>query len=296
MIGREIKQKLLQEGYAVRILTRNKLFRDDRVQVYYGNLENIDILKVFLKNVNYLFHCAAELHNESKMWDVNVSGTEIILNLIPQTNITYFCYLSSAGVVGRTSIKYVKENTPCNPRNIYERSKWAAEQIVQQGIPNCQVVILRPTNVITDEEPGALNLPMRSSCLDYLKVFLQGGECAHIVHAMDVADAAIHLISHSAGGPECFFVSYDDEPLNMYADIWSLYKAHEKNHSFKVVRPALHLPAIIPYLLRVLWRGGGNKGNVRYSSKKLLSSGFDFPMGLHGTIKRIASLKIEENL
>lgn len=72
IVGRKITQKLLQEGYEVRVLTRNKLFRDDGVQVYYGNLEDTGILRLFLNNVSHLFHCAAELHNESKMWDINV--------------------------------------------------------------------------------------------------------------------------------------------------------------------------------------------------------------------------------
>ena len=93
MIGRKITQKLLIEGYELRVLTRNRLFRDDGVQVYYGDIENTDILRLFLKDVSSLFHCAAELHNESKMWDVNVSGTEKILHLIPSSGFTYFYYL-----------------------------------------------------------------------------------------------------------------------------------------------------------------------------------------------------------
>lgn len=76
LVGRKITQKLLQEGYEVRILTRNKSFQIDNTQTFVGNIENERILRLFLENVSYLFHCAAELQNESKMWDVNVLGTE----------------------------------------------------------------------------------------------------------------------------------------------------------------------------------------------------------------------------
>jgi len=208
-----------------------------------------------------------------------------------KSGVEYLCHLSSAGVVGKTYTKHVKEDTTCNPRNLYEHSKWTAEQIVQQGLPNCRVVILRPTNVITDEAPGVLSLPMRSSWSDCLKVFLKGGEGAHIVHAMDVADAAIYLISHTADGPSCFFVSCDHEQLNTLAGLWSFYRAIERSKPVEAIKPIIHLPIIVPYLLRKLWRGTSNLGSVRYSSEKLLSTGFRYRLGLEGAVRRIISTK-----
>jgi len=190
MVGSKITQKLLQDGYEVRVLTRNKSFRNESAHVYYGDIEDTDILRLFLKNVSYFFHCAAELHNESKMWDVNVLGTERILDLISESRVTYFCYLSSVGVVGLTDEMIVEEKSQCNPQNNYEKSKWAAEELVAKGSDNCNIVILRPTNVIDEQRPGALALPIRSRWRDRFIVFLKGSECAHLVHAEDVADAA----------------------------------------------------------------------------------------------------------
>jgi nucleoside-diphosphate-sugar epimerase len=130
MVGRKIAYKLLQEGYEVRILTRNKSLQIDNAQTFVGNIDDERTLRLFLKNVSHLFHCAAELHNESKMWSINVLATEKILNLIPASNITYFCYLSSAGVIGLTDDRLVNEQSKCNPQNQYEKSKWAAEKMV----------------------------------------------------------------------------------------------------------------------------------------------------------------------
>jgi nucleoside-diphosphate-sugar epimerase len=286
-IGRHIVQLLLQRKCKVRVLSRRRdLFNFD-VETFDGAIDDEALLKIFLRNCNLLFHCAAELSDISKMWDVNVAGTEKLFGLASKSGVDYLCYMSSAGVVGRTSTKYINENTTCNPETIYEQSKWAAEQIVQQGLHNCRVVILRPTNVIDDEVPGALLLPMRSSWSDRLKVFLKGGECAHIVHAMDVADAAVYLIAHKSDGPSCFFVSCDHERLNTYGGLWSLYRAIERNWSVERIEPILHVPIIAPYLLRKLWRGTGNPGNVRYSSEKLLSTGFCYRLGVEGAVRRI---------
>lgn len=289
IVGRKIAQKLLQEGYEVRILTRNKSFRNDGAQFYYGDIENTDILRLFLRNVSYLFHCAAELHNESEMWNINVYGTERILNLIPSAGVTYFCYLSSAGVIGLTDSQLVDERSKCNPQNTYEKSKWAAEELVAKGISNCSIAILRPTNVIDEQQPGALALPIRSNWRDMFNVFLKGGECAHIVHAEDVADAALYFLTTRFERPVRFFVSCDHERFNTFGGLWLLYKAIQQGRSIKDIGPVLHLPIMIPYILRRLRRGTDNYGNVRYSSEKLLSTGFRYSLGVEGAVRCIVA-------
>ena len=289
MVGSKITQKLLQKGHEVRVLTRNKLYSNESAHIYYGDIEETDVLRLFLKNVSYLFHCAAELRIESKMWDINVLGTEKILNLIPSSGVTYFCYLSSAGVIGSTDNQLVDERSKCNPQNTYEKSKCAAEELVAKGINNCSIAILRPTNVIDEQRPGALALPIRSSWQDRLIVFLKGGECAHIVHAEDVADAAIFFMNTRFERPVHFFVSCDHGQFNTFGGLWSLYKAIQRGRSIEGIDPVIHLPIIIPHILRRLWRGSGNYGNVRYSSEKLLSTGFRYSLGLEGAVRRIAA-------
>jgi len=242
-----------------------------------------------LHNVSYLFHCAAELQNESKMWDVNVLGTEKILHLIQSSGVSYFCYVSSAGVIGLTDSQLVDERSTCNPQNTYEKSKWAAEQLVSKGIGNCNIVILRPTNVVDEQKPGALALPIRNKCLDRISVFIKGGECAHIIHADDVADAAMYFMYKHSEKPECYIVSCDHEQFNTFGGLWSLYKAIQQGRSTEGINPGMHLPIIIPHILRRIRSGSGNYGNIRYSSAKLLSTGFCYRLGVEGVVRRIAA-------
>jgi len=295
MVGSKITRKLLQEGYEVRILTRKKAFHIDSTEVFVGDVSDERVLQSFLNNVSYLFHCAAELHNESKMWDINVLGTEKILDLIPASNITYFCYLSSVGVTGLTDSQVVDEKSKCNPQNVYEKSKWAAEQLVTKGIDNCNIVILRPTNVIDEQRPGVLALPIRNKWRDRLIVFLQGGESAHIVHAEDVADAAVYFINTHFEKPSHFIVSCDHEHSNTFGGLWSLYEAIQQGRSSESIASMIHLPIIIPHILRRLWMGACNYGNVRYSSEKLLSTGFRYRLSIEGAVRRIAESRRHMN-
>jgi nucleoside-diphosphate-sugar epimerase len=289
IVGQRIVRRLIIDGYRVRVLSRHRYFDAADVELFTGSLDDVDSLREFVIGAHLLFHCAAELYDESKMWKVNVIGTERLLNVVKGSNIQYLCHLSSAGVVGQTDQKWVDEKTKCNPQNAYERSKWAAEELVLRGIERCRIVVLRPINVVDENRPGALSLPMTGSWLSRLKVFLKGGECAHIVHAEDVADAALFFVSHPIDRPQCFFVSCDNEPLNTFAGLWSLYKAIENDRAIDSVTPVPHLPLLVPHILRKLWRGRSNRGDVRYTSNKLISEGFKFHLGVEGAVKRLIS-------
>jgi len=288
MVGRRIVHRLLQQGYTVRAFTRRKDLTLSGVGMHYGDICDESALKSFMNRADLLFHCAAELKDESRMWDVNVRGTENLLRLIHESGITYLCHLSSAGVVGKTEMPIVDETSPCNPRNIYERTKCEAEKRVAKGVNGCCAVVLRPTNVIDERRSGALGLPMRSGWADYLKIFLKGGENAHVIHADDVAAAALYLISHASETPQCFFVSCDHDPMNTFAGIWKLYKNFERVGSFDESGPmVVHLPVAFPHMLRTVMRGASNRGDTVYSSEKLLSHGFVFPLGLKGAIRQV---------
>jgi nucleoside-diphosphate-sugar epimerase len=290
MVGRKITQRLLQEGYEVRILTRKKSLHIDNVKVFFGDVTDARVLRLFLKNVSYLFHCAAELIDEAKMWKVNVLGTERLLKIAGESGIKYFCHLSSVAVTGKTNLEWVDEETPCNPRNIYEKTKWESEKLVSSGIGGCSVVILRPTWVIDEEHPGVLAVAMIRSFLNRLLVFFKGGECAHIIHADDIASAALHFISSIFDNPQCFIVSTDNEPLNTYGDLWNLCKTIQKGGQKENYSKALHLPVIVPHIVRLVRRGKSNRGDTRYTSQKIFSTNFVFPLGIKGAVKQVIKL------
>ena len=294
MIGQRIVRQLIEQGFKVRVLSRRENFNDQRVDHFKGGLKDEETLRTFVFGADLLFHCAGEVYDESIMWDVNVLGTERLILIVSNSSIRHFCYLSSAGVVGRTDIKWVDEETKCKPQSVYEQSKWAAEQLGAKGIDGCQVVLLRPVNVIDEKRPGALGMAINDSWLNRFKFFLKGGECAHIVHAEDVADAAMYLTSRQFKEPRCFFVSCDHDSLNTFAGLWALCRVVENNRPLDNVRPAPHLPLIVPHMLRSLYRGKSNRGDVRYSSKKLISEGFNYRLGVKGATKQIISQLITQ--
>jgi O-antigen/teichoic acid export membrane protein len=135
---------------------------------------------------------------------------------------------------------------------------------------------------------------MRKSLLSMLEVFVKGGECAHIVHAKDVAEAAIYFVSHQFKSPQYFIISCDHEPLNTFGGLWTLCRAVESNRLVDGVRPIPHLPLIVPHIFRKLWHSGSNRGDIRYSSEKIISEGFRFTLGVKGAVKEVVSSRVSQ--
>jgi nucleoside-diphosphate-sugar epimerase len=285
MVGGSIARRLLELGYTVRVLSRKATIHLSGVDVFCGGLEDEQILRTFLDGASMLFHCAAEVRDESKMYAVNVLGTECILQLAEDNKIEYFCHISTCAVVGRTKLRSVNEHSPCQPDNIYEKTKWIAEQQVMQGLTDCKVVVLRPTQIVSADHPGVISLPGRARWIDHLKLLLKGAECAYVIHVEDVAAAAMHFIEYPINSPQSFFVSCDEHPLNTYAGVWGLYQARLSGKSLSDIQLPWHLPLFVPYVLRrLLRRNTKNRGDVHYSSDKLRMFGFMLPLGLVGAI------------
>lgn len=98
-----------------------------------------------------IIHIAGEKHDEAKMWDVNFEGTQRLLNWAAKYKVKRFVYLSSVGVYGAGhNFGRVDETTLRNPKNVYEVSKNATEELVKNFCIEHRIeyVIIQPSNVI----------------------------------------------------------------------------------------------------------------------------------------------------
>lgn len=282
MIGRQVVKLLTRQGIRTRVLIRRPWNQPNDVEVVIGDLHNEASLKQLLDGANAVIHCAGELSDITVMHEVNVIGSQCLAQLAIEAGVSVFCHISSAGVIGPSIEAWVDETTPCKPSNPYERSKWEAEQFLQQVNFNAtRLCILRPTNVVDDERPGIVLLPLRRSWKDRLSLFLKGGECAHLIHAQDVAAAAIHTLENK----KCFgiyFTGLDEDRRNTISGVSDIVNQLQG-------RPVRnwHLPTQASHWLRRLLRGQSLHGRTRFSSSRLLATGFSFPLGLDGAIAQI---------
>ncbi|MFH6994872.1 NAD-dependent epimerase/dehydratase family protein [Flavobacterium sp. FlaQc-48] len=152
-IGKVLVEKHVKLGDEVRILSRkDKLDFDfkslEKIQIFKGDLSNKELLLNFVDNVDVLYHCAAEIRDESIMKFVNVEGT---INLINASigKIKHWVQLSSTGVYGPIYDGIVVESQEYNPINEYERTKLKSDLLVLEAAlkNNFSYTLVRPSNV-----------------------------------------------------------------------------------------------------------------------------------------------------
>jgi nucleoside-diphosphate-sugar epimerase len=105
-------------------------------------------LKENLKNIDTVIHLAAILDNNNpKLWEINVLGTKNIIEECATSKVKKFILLSSTGVYGETSAT-LNENSEVKPENLYEKSKYEAEQIVLNHQEELHVNVIRSAMIL----------------------------------------------------------------------------------------------------------------------------------------------------
>ena len=150
-IGKLLLKKHLELGDEVHVLSR----RESTAFEFYPNLfhhkcDLLDLknLQEFFIDADVLYHCAAEIRDESKMHSVNVEGTK---NLLREAsgNVKHWVQLSSVGVYGPISSGNVLETHSYNPINTYEKTKLESDLLVIAAAENNSFTytLIRPSNV-----------------------------------------------------------------------------------------------------------------------------------------------------
>ena len=291
-IGRHIAQQLLAQGWRVRGLSQMKDLHIPGVEIVHGDILSSSALKELLSGANSLFHCVAELKKKERMLDVNVHGTAAVVEAVSASDVEYFCHMSSVSVYGVNHRHMIDDMDDCNPATFYAKTKWEAEQLVS-AVSNKRVCIIRPANVVDSRHPGIINLAADRSFKNKIKTFFSGNEYSHVIHAYDVAAAALFFQDKPLKDVERFSVSYDDDVRNTVGQVCAMYRSCLEGRE---VVPGNACPLVLSYLIRLLSKGSSSlHGNVRYSSQRLFQYGFKYPLGLEKCIEDIYMGDSEKN-
>jgi UDP-glucose 4-epimerase len=172
-----------------------------------------------MQGVDTLIHAAGIFDltaSESALFAVNADGAERMVTAAADAGARKFVLISSTGVYGRGADNAV-EDDPKSPEHPYARSKWEGERRVteiaqQRGL---SLAVLRPTLLYGPGSRYGLAPWAAIFALRRLKgagalPISSGGPLGHMVHATDVAKAALHV---SQADIEGVFNVSDDAPV-----------------------------------------------------------------------------------
>ena len=122
---------------------------------YVGDITNRRFLDDVVHDVYAVVHCAAYhaphvgVIDNSKFRDVNVRGTENLINKALSTNVNRFVYTSTTSIYGCTTLPkkeavWVTEQLSPNPEDIYDETKLIAEELCYGAAQNgLNTIVLR---------------------------------------------------------------------------------------------------------------------------------------------------------
>jgi nucleoside-diphosphate-sugar epimerase len=125
-----------------------------------ANVLDKPALTTALAGVDLVVLLAAEHRDDitptSLYYDVNVQGMRNTLDAMAHNGTKHIIFISSVAVYGLNKVN-PNEDTPVEPFNDYGKSKWQAEQVLQQWYashPDWKINIVRPTVIFGENNRG----------------------------------------------------------------------------------------------------------------------------------------------
>lgn len=194
--GGHLARHLRELGVTVRALVRDlKRARDLAslgIEVCEGTLEDRSSLLRATEGVYGIYHIAAAFREagvpDKHYYNVNVEGTVRLLDAAIENGVHRFIYCSTNGVHGGIDNPPGDENSPIKPGDLYQDSKWQAEQIVREYFKGGKIggVVIRPAMIYG---PGDTRfLKMFRMIANGTFFYIGAGKA--LVHFIDVRDLA----------------------------------------------------------------------------------------------------------
>ncbi|GAC1514016.1 MAG: NAD(P)-dependent oxidoreductase [Gemmatimonadaceae bacterium] len=226
LVGSYIAERLHEDGWNVRALVRDRkssawLVRDVGVDLYPGDITDVDSLAAAARGCDAVFHAAATITSAggwASYRAVNVEGTRHVVQAAAAVD-AQLIHISSVAVYG-PSTRYradglaTDEDTPSEPlppSAHYARSKREAEDLVLTAHATGRpwAIALRPDVVYGRRDRQFVPRVARTVRFGVAPLFGAGDSLLPTVHAANVADAAVRAASRPEAGGRAFNITND---------------------------------------------------------------------------------------
>lgn len=210
-LGTNVVLELVRRGYAVRALVRssNKTIEDAGIEIFKGNIANVDDVVEAARDCNFIVHIAAVTNQNLLKYDeykeINIGGCKNVIEAAKQCNIKRIVYVSTANTMG-----YGTLDTPGNEecpmlspftKSMYAQSKYEGQKIMlwASQSSNFEVVIVNPTFMLGahDSKPssGKIILMGYKKRIQFIPC---GGK--NFIHVADAATGVCNALTMGQNG------------------------------------------------------------------------------------------------
>jgi UDP-glucose 4-epimerase len=214
-IGPFLVQRLLDQGYEVRVLLRRQPSPDllhRSVQIFLGDITDSRILNKAAAGADVILHLAAKLHindpdsaNRKEYHRVNVEGTKRLVEAAQSAHISRLVFFSTINVYGPSQPGVLlDENSDTDPNSWYAETKLLGEQIALAGVPT---VSLRLAAVYGPRMKGNYLRLMHALRRGRFVMIGNGMNRRTLIHTYDVCSAALLAAEHPSAVGQIYNVT-----------------------------------------------------------------------------------------
>ncbi len=188
-IGGYLVEELLKHNYQIMILSRDKSKKIPGTEQIIGDITIPESFSDSLQDIDAVFHNAAYAMDHGKKKDfyaINVQGTRNVAHACEKNGINHLIYTSTSGIYGYPKQgTIITEDTPKNPLNLYQKTKWLGE-VALQDYTTIRTSAIRPPLVFGPGSP-ALKIAFEKLSKQKFPFIGSGEQLLPIVHPTDVA-------------------------------------------------------------------------------------------------------------
>lgn len=240
---------------------RSQNIQDNKIDTIIGDISSQDDIDsaILKSNCDVVVHCASPIHgisNEKIYYDVNVTGTQNIINsCIKSAKVKCLIYTSSAGVIFNGEDVYNGTETwpiPTKPMDAYNDSKAKGEKLVldcgKDRRNDLLTVALRPAGIFGPGDrqliPGLRNvlnngqtkfqIGNNHNLFDW--TYVTNVAMAHLLATRKLLEKNNNIDEVDKVNGECFFIT-NDSPSYFWSLARTVWKADNHIDKFNIVLP-----------------------------------------------------------
>jgi len=220
LLGSNCLQALINANYEISALVReNSISKisaeiQSKITIIKGDLFDYFLLEKELANFDTVIHCAAEVSFNPKkkdlMFEVNVLGTQNIVNACLKNNIKQLIHISSIAALGRSGTqKLIDEETKwvdSEYNTNYAISKYKADLEVWRGAEEgLNVTVLHPSVILGEHNKDRSSSKLFSYVLNENILYTEGN--LNYVDVKDIVQIILLSINNQAAYNQNFILN-----------------------------------------------------------------------------------------
>lgn len=225
LLGSHIVEQLRRRGQPVRVLVRRGSDRSwlqtQGVEFAEGDVTDAASLAAACRGVDVVYHSAAKVGDWGPWEDfqrITIEGTLNILEAAAQAKVRRFVHISSISVYGyHTNDGTIDESFPLGYKlykwAYYSKSKIAAEETAWQfhRAGRLAVTVIRPAWIYGPRDRTTIARLVKLIETGQAKILGRGDNRLNVVHAANVAEAAIAAAARTESAGQAYNCSNDGE-------------------------------------------------------------------------------------